>query len=666
MCISIMATVSLTASAAIAAGAADVVPFRTGDVFGKVSLLEGAAGKSGRCLWIEADRLYVAGRETLGVYDITASPSKPKLLGTLDGIANIRQVTVLDGIAYMTARANGLWIADCRNPEKPKLLGHYPSTANCTGVEIAGNVCIIGGSKSGLEFVDVSDPRRPQFIRREFLEPVESQSVAYCDGLLFSGEWRGRCVSVWDVRDMKSPKRLSLAGLSSNGDGVWVDGKWLYASTGFSRQDKNPGAKPHSGQMGLEIHDISDPARPKRVSRVDFEYCRPCSSDMWLVRTSGDRAFCTATVGGLYAVDISDKSNPKVLDRWLPSKRPCVSSLAVGNGVVYVTVFGRGAFAIVAKDAKISVTEKGAPPRNASFRPPVPECPAGFSRWLPSDTNLVANVTGLAVRGDTCYAAAGTAGMFVLSLTENGIEEKDRIPLAECMDVSIAGNRLFAAAGYEGWVMYEFEAGGKLRETARYRDPSARDVYAYGDGKRWATLNTIAHDITNFSSPRPIGRLVNQSRYNKFVTPDVIGGRWLAGNTALKYFNWIDLDAEKSGLSIVKGYKSGMGGICAFKDKAFISDNRKWAIVEPGSAEAPEMRDFPGGEKPLGLPRWNGGSLVSVSGGEQSASIWDFSDEDNPRLVRKLKLPGPADISAFWRDNIVIPARRHGVLLPKR
>lgn len=658
-------TAVLLVSVAFASGKVTDIPFRTGEVFGKVTRLEGAAARAGRCVGLENGRLYVGGTGTLSVYDVTRNPSSPKLLGTLEGISTIRQLAVQDGIVYMTARANGIWIVDCRKPETPVVLGHYPSIANCTGMEVAGDVCFIGGSKSGIEFIDVSNPRRPQFIRREFMEPVESQSVAYRDGLLFSGEWRGRCVSIWDVRDMKSPKRLSLARLSSNGDGVWIDGKWLYASTGFSRQDKAPGAKPHPGQMGLEIHDVSDPANPRRVSRVDFEYCRPCSSDMWLVRTSGDRAFCSATVGGLYAVDISDKSNPKVIDRWLPEKRHCVSSLAIGDGVVYVTVLGRGTFVITAKDAKSSVLERGHPPVNASFRPPVPECPDGYFRWLPSDSNLVANVTGLAVRGDTCYAAAGTAGMFVLSLSDDGIKEIERIPLAECMDVSVAGDRLFAAAGYEGWIMYGIEADGKLREMARYRDPSARDVYAYGDGTRWATLNTIAHDISDFSAPKPLARMVNQSRYNKFVTPDIIGGHWLAGNTALKFFNWIDLSAEKIGLSVVKGYKSGMGGICAFKDKAFIVDNRKWAIVEPGSTDAPEMRSFPNGEKPLGLPRWNRKSLVAVSGGERRASIWDFSDEANPRLVRKFNLPGTSDVATFWRDTIVFPARRHGVLLPK-
>ena len=81
----------------------------------------------------------------------------------------------------------------------------------------------------------------------------------YRDGLLFSGEWGGKCVTIWDARDMKSPTRLACCPLASNGDGVWVDGRWLYASTGFNVEDKKPGATAHPGQMGLEIYDVANP-----------------------------------------------------------------------------------------------------------------------------------------------------------------------------------------------------------------------------------------------------------------------------------------------------------------------------------------------------------------------------------------------------------------------
>jgi len=658
-----------------AGGRADV-PFRTGATFGKaVKVAEGAAG-SGRCVNIEGDLLYVGGRETLGVYSLSGDPLRPKLLGETKDIAAARQIALQGGMAYVAARANGIWVVDCRNPAKPFVAGHYPSTANCTGIDVAGDVCFVGGSKSGLEFINVSRPQRPQLIRCVKKEPVESQSVAYRDGLLFSGEWGGKCVTIWDARDMTSLKRLACCALESNGDGVWVDGKWLYASTGFSKDDKMPGAKAHPGQMGLEIYDVANPRAPKKVSRVDFEYCKPCTYDMWLVRVADGLAFCTATGGGLYAVDVSDKSAPKVVDRWMPENKHSVTSVAVGDGAVYVTVMNSGTWAIAAKGAQRVAVERGQPPANASLRTPRPEAPKGFHRWLPSDTSLSANVTGLAVTGDVCYAAAGTAGLFVLELSENGITEKQRIPLAECMDVAIAGDRLFVAAGWEGWIVYEMEPSGELKEIARVPSAVARDVYAYGDGMRWAAFNTTVYDISDLAKPKPLACLVNQSRYNKFLSPDLIGGKWVAGNSALKYFSWLDVvaqpcdppegrDKRDPPVRKMEGYVSRMGGMCAFGEKAFLADNGGWALVEPGGQDAPRLRPFPNKKRVMGLPRWNGGKLVALSGCDRTASIWEFGDPENPRLVAWLALPCPVDAASFWRDTLVIPARLQGVLVPE-
>jgi len=115
----------------------------------------------------------------------------------------------------------------------------------------------------------------------------------------------------------------------------------------------------------------------------------------------------------------------------------------------------------------------------------------------------------------------------------------------------------------------------------------------------------------------------------------------------------------------MEGYQSRMGGMCAFGEKAFLADNGGWAIVEPGGQDVPQMRPFPGKKRAMGLPRWNGGKLVALSGSDRTASIWDFSDVENPRLVKWFALPCPVDAASFWRDTLVIPARLQGVLVPE-
>ena len=50
---------------------------------------------------------------------------------------------------------------------------------------------------------------------------------------------------------------------------------------------------------------------------------------------------------------------------------------------------------------------------------------------------------------------------------------------------------------------------------------------------------------------------------------------------------------------------------------------------------------------------------------DRTVSIWDFSDVENPRLVRWFTLPCATEAASFWRDTLVIPARLQGVLIGK-
>ena len=668
------------AFAAVSFGAVHPVPFQTGEIFGKGARLEGERIAKAWAVGLDGDRLYVGGTGFLSVYDVKDDPLRPKLLGTTDDIATVRQMAVQDGFVYSVTRSEGLWITDCRDPAAPKTVGHLPLTLNSTGVDVAGNVCFVGGSRSGIGFVDVSDPTHPQLIAIARQEPVESQSVAYRNGYLYSGEWNAKCVSVWDCRDMKDIRRVVQLKLPSNGDGIWPVANWLYACTGWSTEDKKKGARQRPGQMGLSVLDISDPTAPKSVGRVDFEWCRGAGLDMWIPRSSGNLVFCAQNLSGLYAVDVADKAHPRILDRWiLPAgkgaafaKRAAdgqpsmlIASVAVGDGVVYLAgPGGVGARVLAAKGAKREAVDRGTPPVNWSVRPPRPPVPDGFFRWLPADPALPAAVTGLAVWGDTCYAAAGTAGLFVLSLSKDGIREMRRIPLAECMDAAVAGNRLFVATGRDGFIGYEIVSPTELREFLRCPSKSARDVYAFGDGTRWVAFNSAVHDISDPKNPKFLVGLVHQSRWNKFMCPDLIAGRWAAGNSSLRHLGWADLLADTVVETKVGGYVPGGGSMCAFGEKAFLADGGKWAILEPGSCEAPRLRKFPKGGVVRGVPRAKG-SLVALAGAGGQVGVWDFSDPERPRPLRSYAVPGFCEAVSFWKDTVVLPASTLGVLLPK-
>ena len=660
------------------AGSASSIPFKTGKIFGQARRLEGELAKKAWAVGIEKGRLYVGGSGFLSVYDVSADPLDPKLLGTTDDMATVRQLAVQDGMVYVVTRANGLWIVDCRDGT-PRTVGHYPSVSNCTGVDVAGNVCFIAGSKDGLEFIDVTDPTRPQLIANRIVRPMESQSVAYRDGYLYSGEWNAQSVTIWDCRDMRDIRQVAVSPLVSNGDGVWPQGRWLYACTGWNVADKKADAQPHAGQMGLTVFDVADPASPKQVGRVDFEWCKGAGLDMWIPRACGHRVFCAQNLSGLYAVNVQDPTRPRVCDRWTwtsatgdalkkleangqPSK--CVASVAIGDGVVYVAgPSGLGAWAVPAKTAKYEPLVRGIPPINASARPTRPDVSDEFVRWLPTDMSKSAIVTGLAIKDDVCYAACGTAGLHALALSETGFREISSLPLAECTDVSIAGNRLFAANGRSGFVGYEIMAPGRLKEVLRIPSKGARDVYAYGDGSKWISCNSSVYDISDVANPRLLVTLVHQARWAKFMGPDLIVGRWVIGNTALNYFGWADLQADSVAEVKIEGYKSRVGAVCALGDKALMVDNGKWAILEPGAKTAPALKKLPPDGCTGNIPR-SCGKIVALTSGK-SVGVWDFSDETSPRHLRTYKTPTSVEPVGFWNGHVVIPASDAGVLLVK-
>ena len=48
-----------------------------------------------------------------------------------------------------------------------------------------------------------------------------------------------------------------------------------------------------------------------------------------------------------------------------------------------------------------------------------------------------------------------------------------------------------------------------------------------------------------------------------------------------------------------------------------------------------------------------------------AAAVWDFADPSSPKLLKTHSFGTAAEAAAFWRDDLVVPARMMGVLLPR-
>jgi len=125
-----------------------------------------AVVSGGHLFFIGSGRLYVA--------DIT-DPSSPQLIADCPFRGQGRQLVVADGVAYVTARANGVYIIDVHNPRKPEMLCHYDCIELATGVEVQGDLLFIAQRQYGVEIVNITDPRHPVYVGK--VKTHEAQSV---------------------------------------------------------------------------------------------------------------------------------------------------------------------------------------------------------------------------------------------------------------------------------------------------------------------------------------------------------------------------------------------------------------------------------------------------------------------------------------------------------
>jgi hypothetical protein len=212
--------------------------------------------------------LYVIGQGKLHVADIS-EPASPKVVGKLTHLGNTRQIVVKDGITCITAREDGLFIVDVRRPEKPGLLCHDDTIELATGIAVSGDVAFVACRHYGVELVDVSNPRKPAHLST--VRTGEAQSVVARDGILYAGVWGSRELIVCDVKNPRKPFIIARAPLDGYGDGVDVRGKHCYVATGHHSREMpraREGDPGYGHGHGLEIFDISNPAKPVFVSRI--------------------------------------------------------------------------------------------------------------------------------------------------------------------------------------------------------------------------------------------------------------------------------------------------------------------------------------------------------------------------------------------------------------
>ena len=624
---------------------------------------------------ISGERAYAIGNRTLHVLD-TTDPGKPRPLGKLGGLGRVRQLVVDGDLAYVASREDGLHIIDLSDPKKPELKCHYDTIEFATGIWKSGDVLFVACRTFGVELIDVSDPAKPRHL--SIARTGEAQSVVCRDGYLYAGVWAASEVVTVDVRNPWAPKIVSRTQLDGFGDGVDVAGNYLYVATGHhsrQRPRSKPGDPGYGNGHGMEIHDLSDPARPKFVSRVKFPPGYDIHHDMWSVTVANGHAFVADTINGAFVVDVRDPKQPQTVARWQPpaansARGPnYVAGLVPGKDHIYIAA-GRSDLHVVAATgfARVPKAKIEQPVTIPSSRPEGTE-----------STYAVYRSNGQAYAADvfeeTVIAAFGADGVHLLQIEPKPKLLSRRATAGKATDVFVSLNRVLIAEGKAGLGIYRL-AEKQLVEIGRYQVPhrTIRQVEAPGDG-RYALVQVGVHkiqilDLANPSRPRKV--LEDQHPgllYGDQMMRGLIDDRYACVFWHVSGLHWYDLKAAGGPVYTEQNFpgRTGSGnGLIVHHNQTMAITRGGYLLLDRGDPRQPDqvpLHRVGKQHRHLGKPVIAGDRLYIADRPSGRLTIADISDLQQPRLIKQITLPGNPSRPVAHRDMLIVPDGYHGLLL---
>lgn len=625
---------------------------------------------------VVGDRLYAIGQGTLWVLDITV-PDQPRLLGSLAGLGNTRQLLIRGKTAFITARQDGLWMVDVSDSAKPVLLSHYDTVEMATGIWVSGSVGFIATRCYGVEIVDVSDPRHVRNLST--LKTGEAQSCWARDGLLYIGDWAPKKLLVADVHDPRAPVIIGEGALDGYGDGGCLRGQYCFAATGhFARSEDRTLEQGHG--HGLEIFDVSKPTAPVRVSGVKFPASFHLQNDMWTARVAGGHCVAADTYNGLFVVDVHDVTKPVIVAHaQLPvvagrKDADPVGGVALAQDVIYAAGIFSGLYVVPAKGlAEPVVPEADTPPLLTQSKPAAaPD--SGFLVHQPGG-----QVHSVTVQGDIAWAACGAAGIQAIRLGEDRLEPvMTHHGKGDAWHVSVAGNRLYSAESAAGLAIYDISKDLRLTEVGRLLIPGqAVKQVAAPLPSNFVILHcgSAAIYIADLTDPTHPKVALKDSQVGLFygdqLVDELFAGRYLCAHWHRSGPGWYDISGpvpKWAGNTPDTSNYSWTDGACAMNGQLLIVKHGKYSILEPH--EKRSVSELPAygisGTYLNGRPSVGGGTLVVTSRHHRTVQVVDVSDVAHPKLTRKFEISGHPGACAFWQGRMVLPAGYQGLLLQRK
>ena len=613
---------------------------------------------------------------------LTLDAETGRVLGKLDGIGSARQIVLRDHIAYITSREDGVFIVSLADPVRPRLLCRYDTCEFATGICVAGDLMAVSLRQYGVELVNIADPENPRFL--SLIRTGEAQSVWIDGHWVYAGVWGSRELVIADIGDPLDPQIACRAQLDGRGDGVTVRSGICFAATGQHArppegiEDPPPESYEKLGN-GLEIFDVHDPAHPVHLSTVKFPPYYGLTFDMWSVRLSGNMAIVSNTRNGLFFVDISDLTAPKVIHRiQLPvlddgTNDPIGGFDFSGNRVflagaqtdAYTVQLSRTLQPEICAVCSVSVPDKTWKLK-AEFT---------YGAGIPWRRTLEGmHVHAVADAGDRLFAACSEAGVVLLRKSDFGWEAQ--IPCeGNAKAVAWRAPYLYVAEDLAGLAVYE-KTGDTFACVSRY-SPDGRavsDLQFSGDGQylmlQCASVGVIAMNITDPGRPKYM------DSHLSFI--GLFYGRHFP---SAGYGNACYFSVNRDGLFEVKMEKdhsvlrqlpvpaeitrvAADAGLEVCGERLLVnSGGRYFWVPLSGNRENLTAREVDADIPYRGKPRISGRLLVTADRAEGIITFLDSSEPDHLRPVSQLRTTASPDMPVIDRNRVYIPGGRQGLLV---
>ncbi|MFX0169785.1 MAG: LVIVD repeat-containing protein [Candidatus Hodarchaeota archaeon] len=244
-------------------------------------------------LTVQGHHLYAALYGVFGAFRIYDVEDPANIIQVFDQTWN--NLTAIDVKGQLSYMAHGEWgfnVRNVSNPYAPVSVGSVDTPGNASAVLVEGTLAYVADWESGVQIIDVSTPDTPTIVGT-FDTTGQAQNLALQGKTLFVADGDGGLVCL-DVSNPASPQYVSSIGTAYTYD-VALYGGVVVVGTASGL---------YTFQVGIGLADLP------LVGVFDAGY------EVWDVRVCGDVAYVAAGPNGFLTIDVSDVTNPVLLDQY--------------------------------------------------------------------------------------------------------------------------------------------------------------------------------------------------------------------------------------------------------------------------------------------------------------------------------------------------------------